>query len=263
MTHRIRSHGLALALLISATSRADAFVAIDWVTVASPNNACEVQGSECYGAVGYIYEISKYEITNAQYAEFLDAVAADDPYALYNAMMGTHPDSGIVRSGSPGTYSYAVVTGRGNRPVVLVSFWDAVRFANWLNNGQGTASTESGSYTLLGVNPPFVGRNPGGYAFLTSEDEWYKAAYYDPFSSGYFDYPAGTDVQTVCDDPTPAPNRANCGLPIAAADVFDVGSYPNSASPWGTFDQGGMPRSGTTSTREATGACEAVTTSTL
>ena len=31
-----------------------------------------------------------------------------------------------------------------------VSFYDALRFANWLNNGQGSGDTETGAYTLLG-----------------------------------------------------------------------------------------------------------------
>jgi formylglycine-generating enzyme required for sulfatase activity len=71
----------------------------------------------------------------------------------------------------------------------------------------------------------------------TSEDEWYKAAYYDPSSASYFDYPAGTDTQTTCDVPGATANTANCNF--AVADLTDVGSYTGSASPYGTFDQGG------------------------
>jgi hypothetical protein len=53
----------------------------------------------------------------------------------------------------------------------------------------------------------------------------------------YFDYPAGTDAQIVCSPPSGAGNRANCGG--ATGDYTDVGSYPGSPSPNGTFDQGG------------------------
>jgi formylglycine-generating enzyme required for sulfatase activity len=73
--------------------------------------------------------------------------------------------------------------------------------------------------------------------FLPSEDEWYKAAYYHAPSTSYFDYPAGSNTQTTCAAPTATPNHANCGP--ASGDFTDVGSYPGSPSPYGTFDQGG------------------------
>src|SRR5262249_8526305 len=55
-----------------------------------------------------------------------------------------------------------------------------------------------------------------------------------------FDYPAGSNTQTACATPTATPNRANC-YPGAGApnDLTPKGSYPGSASPYGTFDQGG------------------------
>lgn len=62
---------------------------------------------------------------------------------LFNANM-----SGIVRSGVAGSFSYQIVTGRQQMPVDLVSWYDAIRFANWLNNGQAAGDTEAGAYTL-------------------------------------------------------------------------------------------------------------------
>jgi hypothetical protein len=115
-----------------------------------------------------------------------------------------------------------------------------MRFVNWLYNGQGNGGTETGSYTLLGGTPipgEGVERNPGATIFLTSDAEWYKAAYYDTEAGVYYDYPAGTDAQIVCSPPSGAGNRANCGG--ATSDFTDVGSYPGSPSPSGTFDQGG------------------------
>ncbi len=85
----------------------------------------------------YAYNIGKYEVTNAQYAEFLNAKAQTDTYSLYNASMAS---CGITRSGSAGSYNYGVTGGLGNRPVVYVSWFDAARFTNWLGNGQGSGA---------------------------------------------------------------------------------------------------------------------------
>ena len=103
-----------------------------------------------YGAVNYAYNIGTYEVTNSQYAEFLNAKAASDPFGLYSESMGTA--GGISRSGSSGSYTYGATS--PNMPVNFVSFFDAVRFANWMNNGQGSSNTETGSYTLLGGGDP-------------------------------------------------------------------------------------------------------------
>ena len=76
---------------------------------------------------------------------FLNAVAAADPYGLYRTLMGSSSAGGIVRSGVSGSYSYAVkapaLSGTytyDDKPVVYVSSGDAMRFANWLHNGQPT-----------------------------------------------------------------------------------------------------------------------------
>jgi formylglycine-generating enzyme required for sulfatase activity len=57
---------------------------------------------------------------------------------------------------------------------------------------------------------------------------------------GYFAYPAGSNVQTTCSAPTGIPNRANCNAAVDA--LTDVAAYTGSASPYGTFDQGGNVR---------------------
>jgi formylglycine-generating enzyme required for sulfatase activity len=225
--------GCLLSLLIASSASA---LTIDWTPVGDPLNACDTQSQGCFGAVGYGYNLATFEVTNAQYAEFLNAVGATDTNALYSTSMGSGL-GGISRTGGPGTYSYGVIAGRGDMPVNNVSYYDALRFANWLHNGQLTGAqdnttTEAGAYTFTGATS--VGaRNPGAMIFLPTEDEWYKAAYYD--GASYFDYPAGFDLQTVCLAPTAVPNTANCN----AGSLRDVGSYSGSASPYGTFDQGG------------------------
>jgi hypothetical protein len=213
-------------------------VSIDWVTIGAPGNACDLQPQGCFGAVAYTFQISRYETTNTQYAEFLNAVADADPNDLYNGSMG------ITRTGSSGSYSYVADAGFESNPVNFVTYYDVLRFANWLHNGevigaQGAGTTEDGAYTITqaGIDDNTITRNTGATVFLTSENEWYKAAYYDALSTSYFDYPAGSDAQTVCAAPNGAANQANCGG--EAGGLTSVGAYTGSASPFGTFDQGG------------------------
>ena len=238
---------LTLAALLFALP-AQAVVNIEWVTVGDPGNACDVQLQGCFGAVPYEYRIAKYEVTNAQYAEFLNAVAVTDPNALYHyGMSSTNPRyfGGITQIGSSGGFSYSAIAGHEDMPVNLVSFWSALRFANWLHNGQPTGAqdnttTEDGAYEIINEAYPYgalITRNPDATIFLPSEDEWYKAAYYDTGTTSYFDYPAGSDTETVCSVPTATANSANCESVVGV--LTDVGSYTGSASPSGTFDQGG------------------------
>jgi formylglycine-generating enzyme required for sulfatase activity len=221
-------------------------VDIDWVLVGNAGNAADTDtnclAANC-GSVSYDYLISKYEITNAQYAEFLNAKAASDPLNLYEMQMGSDAVfGGIERSGVSGSYTYTVKAGFANKPVTHVTFYDALRFVNWLVNGQGSGDTETGAYTLLGGTPnpsngPTVLRNPGATIFLPSENEWYKAAYYDPATASFFDSAAGSDAAITCSPPTAAPNSANCRNAVGR--FTDVGSYSGSPSPYGTFDQCG------------------------
>lgn len=235
---------LALAILLFAFP-AQAVVNIDWVTVGGAGNPADDTG---YGAVSDPYRISKFEISDSQYAEFLNAIAATDTFQLYKANMDSSlwPFlGGITRSGSSGSYTYSVITNYEDKPVGLVAYWDAVRFANWLHNGQPTgaqdnATTEDGAYTITpsGIANNNISRNVGATVFIPSEDEWYKAAYYDPNAMLYYNYPAGSDAATTCDAPTATANRANC-FHFVSTNIVDVGGYTGSASPNGTFDQGG------------------------
>ncbi|MBL0926966.1 MAG: SUMF1/EgtB/PvdO family nonheme iron enzyme [Phycisphaerales bacterium] len=185
---------------------ASASITIPTVPIGNPGNAADPLTGSVYGSVGYTYNIGTTEVTNAQYTAFLNAVAASDPNSLYNpSMAGTF--GGITRSGSAGAYTYTTISGRANNPVNFVSFGDAVRFANWLHNGQPTggataSTTEDGAYTLAsGINAAV--RNAGWRWAVTSENEWYKAAYFQPASQGgdadsYWLYPtSGNSITTA------------------------------------------------------------------
>jgi formylglycine-generating enzyme required for sulfatase activity len=234
----------AAALVLVSATPGSATVVVDWVVVGNPGNPADTNSSNCFaadcGSVPYAYQISRYEVTNAQYAEFLNAKAAADPLLLYNSNMNSNLQGGISRSGLSGSYTYTVKPGFADKPVNYVSFYDATRFTNWLNNGQGSGDTETGAYTLLGgtatpSNGTTVTRNDGANIFLPSENEWYKAAYFD--GTSFLNYPAGSNEETTCAAPGAAPNTANCGPAFQV--LSDKGAYTGSASPYGTFDQGG------------------------
>lgn len=255
-----------LALLFASIAHLQA-VTIPTVPVGNPGNAndplaYDPNHSNLYGGVSYEYRIGTTEVTNAQYAEFLNAKAASDPLALYNTGMGSGVRGGITRSGSDGSYSYAVKPNMDNKPVNYVSWFDATRFINWLNNGQGNGDTESGAYTLLGgtatpSNGDNITRKAGATWFLPTDNEWYKAAYYQPAAQGgdvdnYWRYtgasnslPTVATANSVGDISNPGANVANTNRVsnwngTQDGNVTTVGSAgPLSQTFYGTFDQGG------------------------
>ena len=244
---------MAVLALLCLGSLAQATI-IDTVPVGDPNNAADSTG---YGSVGYAYNIGKYEVTAGQYTDFLNAVAATDTYELYNTtyMSRTDYGSGITRGGVSGSYTYSVATDFINRPVNYVSWGDSARFANWLGNGQPTglqvgSTTEDGAYFLNGATTMAalnVPRKAGWTWAITSEDEWYKAAYYKggSTSAGYWDYPTSSATAPGRDMADASGNNANYltgsgAYPIDSGKYTTVaGEFQNSDSPYGTFDQGG------------------------
>ena len=182
------------ALLSSLAVSTHAQVTLDMVTVGDPGNTAD---DTTYGAVADAFQIMKYEWTNSQYTDFLNSVAATDTYSLYNADMGINARSGITQSGSSGSYTYAVKTDMGDKPVNYVDWFAAARVSNWLmNGGTSSSSTETGAYTLSGStsgNAPAVNSNATFY--VPTEDQWYKAAYYKGGSTnaGYWDYATQSD----------------------------------------------------------------------
>lgn len=236
---------LGLAILLFEPTHAYT-ITIPTLPVGNPGNAADPLTGNLRGSVSYDYRIGTTEVTNAQYAAFLNAKASSDPLALYNTNMSLSP-GGITRSGASGSYSYATIAGRENMPVTYVSWYDAIRFANWLNNGQGAADTESGAYTLLGGTPTpsngsSVTRNSGATWVLTSENEWYKAAYHQPADQGgdsdnYWLFPTASNQSPIAVAPPGGSNSANFSL--VTGDLTVVGAYVASHSPYGTFDQGG------------------------
>ena len=251
-----------VALLVGLTDTASAHVTFEWATVGNPGNAAD-QLNEVdipgIGSVDYAYRIAKHEVTNDQFAEFLNAVAATDPNDLYNANMDSDARGGITQSGVSGSFTYATKANMGDKPVNYVSFLEAMRFVNWLHNGRPTgaqdaSTTEDGVYTISDGESET--RRFGAKFFIPTENEWYKAAYHQPSDDGgdtddYWLYPtAGNSVPAIAtaaptgDIGNPGPNVANYDFGAdwngQDGNVTTVGSAgPLGESFYGTSDQGG------------------------
>jgi formylglycine-generating enzyme required for sulfatase activity len=210
-------------------------IEIPTVLVRDTGNPADTTG---YGAVDYEYYIGKYEVTNAEYTVFLNAVAATDPHELYKFGMSGEK-GGILRSGSSGSYTYTTISGRAKNPVNYVSFWDAARFTNWLTTGD----TETGVYNLGGVSFPeneSITRDAttwanGGVA-IASQNEWYKAAFYSGSPTGadgdgYWLYPTASNTIKTED--------ANYGGTLQSGNLTAIGTFAGDPSFYGTYDQGG------------------------
>jgi len=193
---------------------------IDFVTIGNPGNPGDTRtdypdSADPYGcgAVGYEYQIGKYEITNAQWDAFVSAAGA--PTGTNNAY-----------------FKSAYFTG-DNIPTNSVSWYEAAQFCNYLTSGDKS----QGAYQFSGNNA-----NPGdfegidrdsavstyGIAYvIPTEDEWYKAAYYT--GSGYSTYANGTDIAPIAGDDT--------NYQWATRQPWDVGNGTEEQN--GTYDMMG------------------------
>jgi sulfatase modifying factor 1 len=261
---------LSATFLLATPSHAQPLVNIDTVTVGDAGNAADT--STGYGAVSNVFRIGKYEVTIGQYTTFLRSVASElnvvgkpplPSYRinLWNSGMAANTNvAGIIRirmggqtPGQPDSYWYTYATvGSANRPIAFVSWFDAARFANWMHNGATNgADTETGAYTLNGATAGVILKNPDARWWIPSEDEWYKAAYYKGggTNTGYWVYPTQSDVApgNTIGGATNQANYNNGVYSVTQSSSYsssqnyltDAGAFSNSASAYGTFDQGG------------------------
>jgi len=202
-------------------------IEMDFVTIRDPGNAGDTEvmtdDTTGYGSVSYEYRIGKYEVSQTQWEKVVDADTGD----LLN---------------DPGYWM------NGSLPVTNISWHEAAMFCNWLTSGDVTlgAYAINGSGVVTGIDRAAAVTTYGTVYVLPTEDEWYKAAYYDPNkdgagSAGYWDYP------TQDDDPYPPDGLDSPGDPDFDA-VFNDGhnSYEPygitgacSVSAYGTYGQGG------------------------
>ena len=182
------------------------------------------------GGVNYTYNIGELEITTAQWVTFLNTV---DPMGRNRHRLWDVAESSSVwakygsinrnLNAAPGQRYYVASPGWANRPYNSADFTRAARFINSLNNGRLlskktsdvttvsgdtlavttyrvrlSAKTETGMYTMK--NRKATRNAKKGFA-LTSQDEWIKAAYFDPEGGGkfsYWDYPTNPGLFVNC-----------------------------------------------------------------
>jgi formylglycine-generating enzyme len=194
---------------------------MEFVTIGSPGNSADTTGNpNPAGAVSYIYQMSKYEVS-------------EDMINKFNASQAL----------------VLATNGRGNnKPATYVSWNNAARFVNWLNTSTG--GFPAYKFTTTGVNDnialwtpadtldynaanPF--RSLRATYVLPTDDEWYKAAYFNPATSTYFDYPNGLDTPPSAVASGTATNTAVYNGQAVPADITQAGGL----SPFGVMGLGG------------------------
>ena len=198
---------------------------MNFVPIGSPSNVADTTGSpNPVGSVAYNYSIGKFEVN-------------EDMITKYNAGFGTANGLAIIKD-TRGT----------NRPATSVSWNEATRFTNWLNTSTGGFAAYK--FTTSGVNDnialwtpaetedynsanPF--RSLRSNYFLPNFNEWYKAAYFDPTTNTYFDYPTGSNTAPTAVPSGTLPDRAVYNGQSGPADVNNAGGL----SPFGVMGLGG------------------------
>jgi sulfatase modifying factor 1 len=200
---------------------------MEFVTIGNAGNLADTTGApNPAGAVGYEYGIGKFEVS-------------EEMITKYNANFGTE-NSLVITQDARGAA----------KPATNISWNEAARFVNWLNTSTGNQAAYK--FTSSGVNDNIAlwtsgeagydvnnkYRNSLAKYFLPSYNEWYKAAYYNPTNSTYYDYANGSNTA-----PTAIASGTGAGTAVynsqsGPADVDQAGGL----SPYGVMGLGGNVR---------------------
>ena len=216
-------------------------------------------GCQLVGGVSYPYEIGEVEVTVEQYVAFLNTVDPEgkDRHTLYVANMSpsSWPKYGSIRrlSGdgvAPGKHYAVAYPQWADKPIGFANFPRAASFANSLTNGEVVSrtmssvdgfevttykvrlasETEAGMYDLHQSGGATRIRSAG--FVVPSQNEWIKAAYYDPKGGGtfsYWEYPTGpfkAPHASVLDSKGDVVNAATQPLSTFSARGASTGSIP-------------------------------------
>jgi len=201
------------------------------------------------GSVGYDYTLGQLEVTVGQWVKFLNTV---DPAGRNKHKLYSDTESGAAwpRFGQV-DYSSRAPAGRHytaaapdwlDKPYGFANFLRSARFANSLSNGKilETESATEGPYTyttyqvrlsrqtergMYDMRKRQATRSSDVGFVIPSQDEWIKAAYYDPRGGGtysYWQYP--TNPGAFGDEGAAAPLPAT--LDPRTGDVTNASSQP-------------------------------------
>jgi len=203
---------------------------MEFVTIGNPNNVADTTGApNPAGRVTYTYDIGKFEVS-------------EDMIDKYNLNFGW-ANSLAIDKNTRGTA----------KPATNVSWNEAARFVNWLNTSTGGSAAYK--FTSGGVNDnievwtsadtaDYDSSNPyrsiRAKYFLPSFNEWYKAAYYNPNNSTYYNFANGSDTRPAAvaggtDPNTAVYTQSGEASPTDPADVDQAGGL----SPYGVMGLGG------------------------
>jgi len=256
-----RMKSLMLSLVVTLVALPASAITVSWVTVGDAGNAADT--TTTYGAVGYEFQIMRYEWTNSQYVDFLNAVDPEgtNPNSIFNAAMDSDVRGGITNTGSTNGSRYAAKANMGDKPVNYVSWWDAARVANWLQAGSltysttvsGSAAINIGAYTLSGsTSGTAPAKNAGAQYWIPLQNEWYKAAYYkgSGTSAGYWTYATQSNSDPIAVGATVVGTGTSGGVsPVITGNVANY----NVAADWNSQD-GNVTTVGTNGSPSAYGA---------
>lgn len=172
------------------------------------------------GSVGYPYEMGEIEVTVGQWVAFLNTVDPNgtDPHDLYDRSVessSTWPRYGEIdfSARAPQGSHYRVAFPEwADKPYGFSNFLRAARFVNSLTNGKVLSrhssragrftfvtytvrlsrDTETGMYNLAHQKRTGATRDSKHGFAVPSQNEWIKAAYFDPTGGGtlsYWKYP--------------------------------------------------------------------------
>jgi formylglycine-generating enzyme required for sulfatase activity len=242
---------------------------IEFVRITHPGNA-PWTGPSLYnnnrGGVDYVYSIGRFEVTTAQWAEFMNA-ALDRPAgdAIPHVVAPYVWGAVGATPNNPGRPRFAVPAGNEMLPTGGITWRTAAIYCNWLHNGKSTDREAflSGAYDVSTFGYYLGGstftdqltRSEGARYWIPSLDEWMKAAHWDPSkvnpdgtTGGWWEYSNGSDTPFVYGPPGISvdgqPTNANAGWSDFSFPGFNpyavpLGAYSDAISPWGLLDVAG------------------------
>jgi formylglycine-generating enzyme required for sulfatase activity len=261
MNRRVRIGAAAILAAVLAPNTAQASSdppgGLGFVTIGNPGNAPYPGGPSGQragvGQVNYEFRMGRTEVTTAQWLDFVNAVDTFNPVlardTLEPTLWGAHYVGGAPGSGRwiLDPQQQAAMTAVGG-----MSWRSAAMYCNWLHNDQAATpeAISSGAYdaSTFTTNPDGsfndqLTRSPGAKFWIPSEDEWMKAAHYDPNRDGlggWWEFPYQSDSVPVSGLPGMhgAQTSSDLDNPVHWFDI-PLGAYPDAMSAYGLLDVSG------------------------